>query len=104
MQPATGSSLLIRMGERYDAIVEMADGVFPTGRRRRGKGWSSLRADPHPQRHTATSHRAPGGAGGAAPGHRRPVWVWTARPGWCDCCSILDSGRRSCVMICRIRL
>lgn len=29
VQPVTGSSLLISMGERYDAIVELADGAFP---------------------------------------------------------------------------
>ncbi|MGY1943979.1 multicopper oxidase family protein [Nocardia asiatica] len=29
VQPVTGASLLISMGERYDVIVELADGVFP---------------------------------------------------------------------------
>ncbi|MGY1948722.1 multicopper oxidase family protein [Nocardia asiatica] len=29
VQPVTGASLLISMGERYDAIIELADGVFP---------------------------------------------------------------------------
>ncbi|MCC3316776.1 hypothetical protein [Nocardia africana] len=29
VQPVTTSSLLLGMGERYDVVVDLADGVFP---------------------------------------------------------------------------
>ncbi|WP_225727928.1 MULTISPECIES: multicopper oxidase family protein [unclassified Nocardia] len=46
VQPITTSSLLIAMGERYDAIVELADGVFPlvaSAEGKAGQGFSLIR-------------------------------------------------------------
>lgn len=46
VQPITTSSLLISMGERYDAIVELADGVFPlvaAAEGKTGRGFALIR-------------------------------------------------------------
>ncbi|MGV9614350.1 multicopper oxidase family protein [Nocardia xishanensis] len=46
VQPVTASSLLISMGERYDAVVELADGVFPlvaSAEGKAGQGFALLR-------------------------------------------------------------
>lgn len=42
VEPVTTSSLLIGMGERYDAIVELADGVFPLVASAEGKSGQAL--------------------------------------------------------------
>ncbi len=46
VQPVTTSSLLISMGERYDAVVELADGVFPlvaSAEGKAGQGFALIR-------------------------------------------------------------
>ncbi|MFF0637719.1 multicopper oxidase family protein [Nocardia sp. NPDC004151] len=46
VQPVTTSSLLIGMGERYDAIVDLADGVFPivaAAEGKTGQGFALIR-------------------------------------------------------------
>ncbi|AII11278.1 multicopper oxidase family protein [Rhodococcus opacus] len=46
VQPVTGSSLLIGMGERFDAIVTLGDGVFPivaSAEGKQGQGFAVIR-------------------------------------------------------------
>ncbi|BAH55708.1 MULTISPECIES: multicopper oxidase family protein [Rhodococcus] len=46
MQPVTGSSVLIGMGERFDAIVTLGDGVFPivaAAEGKQGQGFAVIR-------------------------------------------------------------
>ncbi|MGH8920612.1 MAG: multicopper oxidase family protein, partial [Actinomycetes bacterium] len=46
VQPITGSSLLIGMGERFDAIVTLGDGVFPlvaSAEGKQGQGFAVIR-------------------------------------------------------------
>ncbi|AWK76758.1 copper oxidase (plasmid) [Rhodococcus oxybenzonivorans] len=46
VQPVTGSSLLIGMGERFDAIVTLGDGVFPlvaSAEGKQGQGFAVVR-------------------------------------------------------------
>ncbi|MBF6228669.1 multicopper oxidase family protein [Nocardia abscessus] len=46
VRPVTGASLLISMGERYDVIVDLADGVFPlvaSAEGKAGQGFALIR-------------------------------------------------------------
>ncbi|MFR9750184.1 multicopper oxidase domain-containing protein [Nocardia sp. 004] len=46
VQPVTGANLLLGMGERYDAIIDLADGVFPliaSAEGKSGQGFALIR-------------------------------------------------------------
>jgi FtsP/CotA-like multicopper oxidase with cupredoxin domain len=79
VQPITTSSVLIGMGERYDAIVELGDGVFPlvaAAEGKTGQGFALIRT----------------GGGSAPPADVRPAEL-SAAPLTADKLTATDSAR-----------
>jgi FtsP/CotA-like multicopper oxidase with cupredoxin domain len=78
--PVTGDALLVGMGERYDALVELDDGVFPlvalAGARTPGRPRSS---GPAAARPPGRMRARPSWRGGGSPRPacaRRPASTW----------------------------